>query len=128
MNDTPKLVMITGASSGIGEACAIKYASHGYNLILTGRREARLLKLSSTLKLTYGAECLVLTFDIQKADEVETAMRTLSGKWKEIDVLINNAGLALGLNSIQEGNISDWETMIDTNLKGLLFITRFIAP
>jgi NADP-dependent 3-hydroxy acid dehydrogenase YdfG len=128
MNDTPKLVMITGASSGIGEACAIKYASHGYNLILTGRREERLLKLSSTLKLTYGAECLVLTFDIQKADEVETAMKTLSGKWKEIDVLINNAGLALGLNSIQEGNISDWETMIDTNLKGLLFITRFIAP
>lgn len=128
MNISGKLVMITGASSGIGEACATKYASNGFNLILCGRREERLMSLSSLLTETYGVECKVLVFDVQKSSAVEAALKTLNGKWQEIDVLINNAGLALGLSTFQEGEISDWEAMIDTNVKGLLFISRLVAP
>lgn len=122
-----QIVLITGATAGIGEACAYEFAKNNYNLILTGRREERLLALKNIIEKTYLVNVLTLCFDVRDRAAVKEKMDTLPADWQKIDVLINNAGLASGLSSIQEGNIDDWEVMIDTNIKGLLYITRFVS-
>ena len=122
-----KIVLITGATSGIGEACARKFAAGGYNLILTGRNETKLNELSNELK-TNHTEVETLAFDIRDHQAATAAMESLGDEWKEIDVLINNAGLALGLDKEQEGDPDEWATMIDTNVKGLLTMTRLVVP
>lgn len=123
-----KIVFISGASSGIGEATAIKFAHNQYDLIITGRRTERLNDLARKLESETGAEVLPLVFDVRKWAEVERVIKSLPEKWKQIDVLVNNAGLALGLDPIQDGTIDNWDRMIDTNVKGLLYLTRAIAP
>ncbi len=123
-----KITLITGATSGIGYACAQRFASEGHNLIITGRRKERLNNLSSELKEKYGVNVLSLNFDIREQKKVVEAIASLPDDWKKIDILVNNAGLAAGLNPIQTGVIDDWEQMIDTNVKGLLYMTRAIAP
>ena len=122
-----KLALITGATSGIGKASAIKFAQNGYNLILTGRRKERLESLSKELIEEYSIEVLILNFDIRERKEVESHIQSLKEPWVNIDVLVNNAGLAAGLNTFQDGSIDDWETMIDTNVKGLLYISKFVS-
>lgn len=126
--DMKKLVCITGATSGFGKAIAFKFAAHGDNLIITGRRKALLDDLAKELILNYSIEVIPLSFDIRERQEVESAISGLSEKWRCIDVLVNNAGLAAGLNPVHEGLIDDWERMIDTNVKGLLYMTRMVAP
>ena len=121
------IVLITGATSGIGRACARRFAAAGYNLIITGRRSNILHDLATELSAT-GAEVLPLTFDVRDADAACEAITSLADKWSQIDVLINNAGLALGLDKEYEGNIDEWATMIDTNIKGLLTMTRLVVP
>ncbi len=123
-----KVAFITGASSGIGKSCAEILAKNGYNLILTGRRQDRLDLLKQQLEQDDQCQCLVLCFDVRKREEVQKAIESLPSEWKTIDVLINNAGLAMGLSSIEKGNIDHWDTMIDTNIKGLLYVSRFITP
>ena len=123
-----KTALITGATAGIGEAIAVKFAENGYKLILTGRRKELLDKVSRHLNDKYGIEVLPLCFDVRKPEEVAQHLGQLPAAWQAIDVLVNNAGLAVGLNSVQEGVIDDWERMIDTNIKGLLYVTRIIAP
>ncbi len=123
-----KIAFITGATSGIGKASAYKFAQNKYNLIITGRRKERLDEIAHHLTDKYAIEVLTLNFDVRNREEVETAVNSLSGKWKNIDVLLNNAGLAVGLTNIQDGIYDDWERMIDTNIKGLLYITRNVAP
>ncbi len=123
-----KIALITGATSGIGRASALILAKNGYDIIATGRREHRLDQLKKELFLEWKADVLNLTFDIRKLDEVKAAVDKITGKWKNIDVLINNAGLSAGLNSIEQGEFDDWEVMIDTNIKGLLYITKLICP
>ena len=122
-----KIVMITGATSGIGEACARKFAAQGYDLIITGRNREKLNVVKATTE-ALGAEVLVLQFDVRNRQEAEKAVASLTGKWANIDVLVNNAGLALGLEKEYQGDMDDWETMIDTNIKGLLTMTRLIVP
>jgi NADP-dependent 3-hydroxy acid dehydrogenase YdfG len=123
-----KIVFITGATAGIGEAIAVKFAQHHYRLILTGRREDRLVALARDLVNRFGVEVLTLVFDVRDREAVNKAVDTLPAEWKEIDVLINNAGLAAGFDQIQNGSIEDWEVMIDTNVKGLLYCTKAILP
>ncbi len=120
--------MITGATSGIGKATAHIFAKNGYNLIITGRRKERLEEVKSKLVKKYGVEIISLCFDIRNHAAVKKAYKSLKANWKNIDILINNAGLAKGFNPIHEGNTDDWETMIDTNVKGLLYITRQVSP
>lgn len=120
--------MITGATSGIGLACAHKFAKHNHDLIITGRRTDRLKELAKELIEKYGIEVLPLTFDIRDRKATEDSLSALHNNWNKIEILVNNAGLAAGLNPVQEGNIDDWEQMIDTNVKGLLYISRLIAP
>jgi 3-hydroxy acid dehydrogenase / malonic semialdehyde reductase len=122
------VVFISGATSGIGRAAAEIFASNGYDLILTGRRNERLGELSKELSKGNKIKILCLNFDIRKHDSVKKEVDSLTGEWKKIDILVNNAGLAAGLNPIHEGNIDDWEQMIDTNIKGLLYLTRYISP
>ena len=122
-----RIALITGASSGIGEACARKFAESGYSLILTARRAEKLAELKAELE-TDGTKVKTLTFDVRDAEAAETAVDSLEPEWRKIDVLINNAGLALGLNKEYEGDPDDWNTMIDTNIKGLLTMTRLIVP
>jgi len=122
------IAFITGATAGIGKATAELFAKNGYNIIITGRRKERLDELSSHLKSNYKVDVLSLNFDVRKLKEVETAINSIPAEWKKINVLVNNAGLAVGLSSIQEGDIDDWERMIDTNIKGLLYVTRLVAP
>ena len=122
------IVFITGATAGIGQATAELFAKNGCNIIIAGRRKERLESFSAHLKSVYKTDVLSLNFDIRNLKEVETAINSIPEEWKKINVLLNNAGLAVGLNSIQEGNVDDWERMIDTNIKGLLYITRNIAP
>lgn len=122
------IALITGATAGIGEATAEIFAKNGYNIIITGRRKERLDELSSQLKTKYKIDVLSLNFDVRKLSEVESAINSIPENWKKINVLVNNAGLAVGLGPIQEGIIDDWERMIDTNIKGLLYITRTLAP
>ncbi len=122
------IVFITGATAGIGKATAEFFAKNSYNVIITGRRKERLNELSQFLHETYKVDVLSLNFDVRNVAEVQAAIEKIPEKWKKINVLVNNAGLAVGLNSIQEGVLDDWERMIDTNIKGLLYITRTVAP
>ena len=122
-----KIVMVTGATSGIGEACARKFARGGYNVIITGRRKEKLDTLRRELE-NIGAEVLAMEFDVRERASAHKAVDFLKGKWANINVLINNAGLALGLDKEYEGSFEDWDTMIDTNIKGLLNMTRFVVP
>lgn len=122
-----KIVMVTGATSGIGEACAKKFAQGGYNVIITGRRKEKLDALKKELE-GMGAEVLAMQFDVREREAARKAVEFLKDKWAKIDVLINNAGLALGLDKEYEGDFDDWDTMIDTNIKGLLNMTRFVVP
>ena len=119
--------LITGATSGIGEATAHLFAAGGWNVIVTGRRAERLKSLKAELKAAYGVDVLNLAFDVRDVHQVGASLGTLPGKWRAIDVLVNNAGLAAGLEHIDEGNITDWEAMIDTNVKGLLYVTRIVS-
>lgn len=123
-----KIVVITGATSGIGKATADIFAANGYRLILTGRRSERLEDLKSTFEAQYQSEVLIKTFDVRDPFSVEEMMNNLEEEWRNIDILINNAGLAKGFESVHEGKIEDWETMIDTNIKGVLYMTRAVAP
>lgn len=120
------IVFITGATSGIGKACALQFAKNGYDVIITGRRQERLDELVHQLK-QYNISTHALCFDIRNQKETENAIINLPTKFKAIDVLVNNAGLSAGLNPIQTGNIDDWERMIDTNIKGLLYTTKTIS-
>lgn len=122
------IAFITGATAGIGRATAEIFAKNGYQLILTGRRKERLDEFAGTLKTKYKTEVLTLNFDVRNVKEVQAAIGSIPDNWKKIQVLVNNAGLAVGLNSIQEGVLDDWERMIDTNIKGLLYVTRTLAP
>lgn len=128
MSAITKTALITGASAGFGKATAELFAANGWNLIICGRRKVRLDVLERQLKEKFGVEVLSLSFDIRNNDDVKKAISSLSGKWTSIDLLLNNAGLASGLSTIQEGSIDDWEQMIDTNVKGLLYMTRCVAP
>jgi 3-hydroxy acid dehydrogenase/malonic semialdehyde reductase len=123
-----KTVFITGATSGFGKATAIKYAQNGNRLILTGRRNDRLETLKLELETKYNAQVLVLNFDVRDEKATTAAIENLRDTWKNIDVLVNNAGLASGLDPIQTGNFDDWNKMIDTNVKGLLYVSRAIIP
>ncbi|MCI6488860.1 MAG: SDR family NAD(P)-dependent oxidoreductase [Prevotella sp.] len=122
-----KTALITGATSGIGEACARKFAEGGYNLILTARREEKLAEIKAQLEAE-GTKVRTLVFDVRDAEAAKQAIASLEPEWQTIDVLINNAGLALGLEKEYEGDPEDWNTMIDTNIKGLLTMTRLIVP
>lgn len=123
-----KIVFITGATSGFGEACAYKFAAEGYRLLLNGRRAERLEKLKKQLEQQYNSQCLLLPFDVQDRQAVDAAINNLPQEWKQIDVLINNAGLAAGRDLFHNALMSDWETMIDTNVKGLLYVSRAVVP
>jgi NADP-dependent 3-hydroxy acid dehydrogenase YdfG len=121
------ITLITGATAGIGLACAEKFAENNHNLIITGRRADRLQQISNQIKATHGVEVFPLEFDIRNKKEVEEAIASLPAEFN-VNILVNNAGLAAGLNTIQEGSTDDWEQMIDTNIKGLLYITRALTP
>lgn len=123
-----KIVLITGATSGIGRATADKFGKQGFNLILTGRRKERLIELKRKFKKKYAIKVKVLNFDIRDHSATKKAYQSLESDWKKIDILINNAGLAKGFDPIHRGNLNHWETMIDTNVKGLLYITRLVSP
>ncbi|RPI75713.1 MAG: SDR family NAD(P)-dependent oxidoreductase [Ignavibacteriales bacterium] len=123
-----KIVFITGASAGIGKACAEVFAKEGANLILTARRTSVLNKLSSKLLKKYKIKIFTATLDVRNKDEVKKLISSLPREWKKIDILINNAGLARGLSGIDEGSYEDWDEMIDTNIKGLLYCSREIIP
>jgi 3-hydroxy acid dehydrogenase / malonic semialdehyde reductase len=123
-----KIVMITGATSGIGLACAKKFASGGDNLIIAGRRKNRLDSIGRDLVKEYGVKVKTVAFDVQNKKEVFDAINSLEKEWKEIDILINNAGLALGRDYFEEALLEDWETMIQTNITGLLYVTRAVLP
>lgn len=123
-----KIVMVTGATAGFGRATALVFAKNGYNVIMTGRRKERLVELEKELLAEGKIKVLSLNFDVRKPDEVNAAVNKLPEEWKAIDILVNNAGLAVGMDHIDKGNIDDWERMIDTNIKGLLYVTRAVAP
>lgn len=122
-----KKIFITGATSGIGKACARTFALNGYNLILSGRREDRLNALKKELEEKYGILVLNLVLDVTKKNDVVKSINNLPEQWKKIDVLVNNAGLAAGRDDFQNGNYDDWEAMIDTNIKGLLYVGKEVA-
>lgn len=122
-----KTILITGATSGIGLACARKFAENGDKVILTGRNEQRLAEICKALT-DKGAQVLTLAFDVRDSEKAKEYIDGLPAEWKEIDVLVNNAGLALGVDREYEGDIEEWSTMIDTNIKGLLTMTRLIVP
>lgn len=123
-----KIALITGATAGIGKATALLLAQNNFNLILTGRRNERLKQLKQKISEVSESEIFLLNFDIRSQKECETAINSLPNKWKKIDVLLNNAGLAAGFNTVQDGIVDDWDRMIDTNIKGLLYITRIVSP
>ncbi len=123
-----KNVFITGATSGFGQATAEKFAMEGHNVIITGRREDRLLNLAKKLQESYKIKALPLKFDVQNRQEVFEIISGLPDEWKTIDILINNAGLALGRSFFDEANLDDWDTMIDTNIKGVLYVSKAIIP
>lgn len=122
-----KIALITGATSGIGEACARRFAEEGYNLILTARNADKLEMIRAQMEAN-RVEVKALTFDVRNAEAAQQAWESLPETWKQVDVLINNAGLALGLDKEYEGDLEDWNTMIDTNIKGLLTMTRLVVP
>ena len=123
-----KTILITGATSGFGEATALLFARNGHRVIITGRRKERLKTLEDRIRSTYQTEVLPLHFDVRNRESVRQAIDQIPDLWKEIDVLVNNAGLASGLDFIQDGNFEDWEKMIDTNVKGLLYVTEAVLP
>ena len=123
-----QIALVTGASSGIGRATALLLAKNEFDVIITGRRQPRLETLEEEIRSKTSADVLSLVFDIRDRGEVEAACKKLTGKWNSVDVLVNNAGLAAGLSHIHEGVVDDWERMIDTNIRGLLYITRMITP
>ena len=123
-----KIVFITGASSGIGLSGAEIFAREGARLILAARREKKLINLAKKLKSKYKTECLVIRLDVRHPNEVEQKIKNIPANWKKIDILINNAGLSRGLDKLHEGNLPDWEEMIDTNVKGLLYVSRAVIP
>ncbi len=128
LNLKGKIVFITGASSGIGEACAREFAKLKANLILAARRKDRLKKLSDELENTNQIKVKCLEVDVRNFEDVQNKINSLESSWKQIDILVNNAGLAKGLEKIYEGKLSDWDEMIDTNVKGLLNVTRIVSP
>lgn len=121
------IALITGATAGIGKATAQEFAAHGYNLILTGRRQERLLELKQELEAKHQVKIITLCFDVREEEQVRQAIENLPEEFRAIDVLVNNAGLAAGLAPIQDGQIGHWERMIDTNIKGLLYMTRYVC-
>jgi 3-hydroxy acid dehydrogenase / malonic semialdehyde reductase len=123
-----KISMITGATSGFGKAIAMRFARQGYDVIITGRRKERLDEMEKDIRSISGARVLSLNFDVRDRNSVSSVLGNLPEEWKSVDVLVNNAGLAVGMDHIDTGNIDDWERMIDTNVKGLLYVTRAIAP
>jgi 3-hydroxy acid dehydrogenase/malonic semialdehyde reductase len=123
-----RTAFITGASSGIGLACAEAFAREGARLILTARRGDRIAALARRLAAEYRTETIGLTFDVSRQPDVDHAIASLTPEWKTVDILINNAGLSRGLDKLHEGLLKDWEEMIDTNVKGLLYVTRLILP
>lgn len=122
-----KIVLITGATAGIGEACAGLFASQNYDLILAGRREDRLAQQASDLTGKYGVRVITVRLDVRNKAEVQDKLEGLPDGWKEVDVLVNNAGLSLGLDPIHEGSTDDWDVMVDTNVKGLLYVTKVVS-
>ena len=123
-----KIILITGATAGIGKACAEKFAAAGYNIIITGRRKERLDELKPALEAAYGIAVLPLCFDVQDKKAVDDSINSLPPEWRKIDILINNAGLALGRDSFEEASMEDWETMLNTNVHGLLYVSRAVLP
>lgn len=123
-----KTVLITGATAGFGEACARTFAKENWRIIITGRRDDRLRKLQNELEAEYQSEIQCLNFDVRNEQEVNEAIETLPPEWENIDVLINNAGLAVGKGAFDEGLSDDWNRMIDTNVKGLMFVTKALLP
>jgi NADP-dependent 3-hydroxy acid dehydrogenase YdfG len=123
-----KIVFITGATAGFGEACAIKFAQNNYNLILNGRRTDRLDELKGKLEKEYNTSVYLLPFDVRNEQDVFGSINSLPEEWKKIDVLINNAGLALGRDYFHEASLEDWNTMVDTNVKGLLYVSKAVSP
>ena len=121
-------IFITGGTSGFGKAIAYRFAERGWNIVITGRREDRLRLIESELRSNYNVKVLALQFDVTQQSQVDNAVNSLPYDFKSIDVLVNNAGLASGLSLIHDGDISDWEKMIDTNIKGLLYVSRAIMP
>jgi hypothetical protein len=122
-----KTIMITGATAGFGRAIAVKFAQNGYDLIITGRRKERLDELEKELTKN-KTKVFSLNFDVRNRSEVGSAIQKLPARWKNIDILVNNAGLAAGLSHIDDGDMDDWDRMVDTNVKGLLYVTRAVAP
>jgi 3-hydroxy acid dehydrogenase/malonic semialdehyde reductase len=123
-----KTVFITGATAGFGKACAEKFAGNGYRVIITGRRKEKLEGFRQQLEENYGARVLALCFDVQQKDEVFAAISSMPTEWQQVDILVNNAGLALGRDLIDQAELEDWEIMIDTNVKGLLYVSRALFP
>ncbi|MEG0647142.1 MAG: SDR family NAD(P)-dependent oxidoreductase, partial [Bacteroides sp.] len=123
-----KIVLITGASSGIGEGCARKFAMNGYRLILNGRNVEKLNAVKKDLEENYRADVYLLPFDVRDRQAAKTALDSLPEEWKEIDILINNAGLVIGVDKEHEGNLDEWDVVLDTDVKALLAMTRFVVP
>jgi 3-hydroxy acid dehydrogenase / malonic semialdehyde reductase len=123
-----RITMITGATAGIGEACAHKFAAQDHDLIITGRRSDRLEALATVLRTSYGRAVQALAFDVRVREQVEAAWNALPADWRAVEILVNNAGLAAGREPLQEGDPDDWDAMIDTNVKGLLYVTRMVLP
>jgi len=123
-----KIALITGATSGIGKSCAEKFAANKYDLILTGRRSDRLENIKSEVEKKYGIKVLILCFDVQDKTAVKNIFSTISEEWQNIDILVNNAGLSLGRDSFLDSSIEDWDTMLQTNVNGLLYVSKAIVP
>ena len=123
-----KTILITGATSGIGKACAVKFAAAGFNIIITGRRNERLVQVKEELEKEFNIQVLPLCFDVQDRQAVTAAFVDLPKEWQKIDVLINNAGLALGRDSFEDADMDDWETMLNTNVHGLLYVSKAVLP
>ena len=123
-----KIVFITGASSGIGEACALAFAAEGARLLLAARRVERFQELTPKLKDAGAADVHTFSLDVRHAAQVQSHLEALPEQWKAIDILVNNAGLSRGLEKVHEGKLQDWDEMIDTNVKGLLYVTRAVVP
>ncbi len=127
MSSNGKIALITGATAGIGEACANLYAENGFNIIITGRREERLSKIKKDLEEQFKIQVITLNFDVSEKNEVAKCLNNLPSEFKKVDVLINNAGLSQGFDAFQDADLNDWETMIDTNIKGLLYVSKIVS-
>ncbi len=123
-----KIIFITGATSGFGKAAAEKFAAAKFDLIITGRRDSLLLELKKDLENKFGVEVLALVFDVRNREETTRIISNIPDRWKQVDILLNNAGLALGRDYFDEGSIDDWDTMMDTNVKGLLYVSKAVLP